>query len=128
MTTPHPSKDLIDAITSGAAAEVFSGITGDWALADGMNHALHHGAVYGWNCVRLKAAETHREKTVRYPVPMQVMPERGTPVWLVKPDCIEKWPWVLEHEDFLNAGLCYEIHREAEAKEAWQARFGEGWK
>lgn len=130
MTSPHPHKELIDAITSGVAAEVCGIISGDWSPVDGPDHALHHGALYGWHRVRLKPTATHREKTVRYPVPMQVEPEEGAVYWEVHSQGVKQMQWRGLHHDLVhfNAGLCYEIHREADAREAWEARFGEGWK
>jgi hypothetical protein len=131
MTTPHPDKALIDAITSGVPVQHRAmDITALVWVDCSMNRALEVGATDGWQNVRIKPADTHREKTVRYPVPMQVMPKYGDEYCRVMPIemCIVVWfDAKYDHASF-NAGLCYEIHREAEAREAWQARFGEGWK
>jgi hypothetical protein len=130
MTTPHPDKALIDAITSGAPAELRIFVERPWLPATSVDQALGHGVQFGWSNVRLKPADTHREKTVRYPVPMQVMPEVHTEYWMVHVDEPFLQPWLNDAEDmrYFKAGLCYESHREAEAREAWEARFGEGWK
>lgn len=51
--TPHPHKALIDAITSGATAELQDPVELSWRKASNAQHVIDFAVCYGWEHIRI---------------------------------------------------------------------------